>query len=249
MSNIEWLKKHGTKILIKFDKSLIGDVTGKEDAVGGWAPGEDVAAFKPSSASNERSADYSADKAFDENEDTEWQPGYRLDNQTLTVDLEEQKDIKGFTFRRGVGGYYRTFKIEASNDNTNWDLIYQSANFEINDGYDYKNYEFATVQSYRYWRFEGWHRVGNYPSISIMQYNEKAPVGNEARFSITGQEPKWVIFPGNELGPLIDGDYEIEKVEGHPPIILHTEDLNEGLYEDVEMSEDGLILAEQGEGS
>lgn len=47
--------------------------------------------------------------------------------------------------------------------------------------------------------------------------------GNESAFTVTGQEPQYTKFPGQILGPLIDGDYQVEKVERMPARDLWTD--------------------------
>ncbi len=68
---------------------------------------------------------------------------------------------------------------------------------------------------------------------------------NSYSFTITGKEPKWIEFPSLKFGPMVDGDYQVQKVEGYPVQILHIQDLQTGTFEDTEMSSEGLVLGHQ----
>lgn len=65
-------------------------------------------------------------------------------------------------------------------------------------------------------------------------------------FSLSAVEPRWTEIPSLDLGPLIDSDIEVQKVEAYPIPIHYEEDFLGGTEVDVEVTESGLILAEAG---
>jgi hypothetical protein len=209
----------GTKIAIKFDKALTGDVSGLTPTpVGGYKVDfeSNLSLNKPATAGLTRGTGYEADKAFDNNEATQWEPTYR-GLTWLKVDLESAQDVMGVTLRSGSGGYALGYYIEASNDDTNWDLIYTATYPDYSLGSQaYVTIDFGEEKNYRYWMITVTHRSGNYPGFSIVNYHGKVGVGNEKAFTITGQEPSYTEIPSEVLGPLVDGDYEVASVESHP---------------------------------
>lgn len=222
-------KAAGGKIVIQFTENLTGDITGRDAAVGGWKIGEDRAAAGTASAGSTRSTPtYSADKAIDRNNTTSWQPAYQILS-WHRVDLGAQYQIKGFALRTpAADGYPTGYRVEASNDAVNWTIIHTGTNPA---GYGVtQTVTFPAVHDYRYWQIVVTARSGNYPGLAEVYYYERAPIGNEAAFTITGQEPFWTNIHDEEPGDLVVGDYIVAAVDQTDPpdlkkILLTMEDL------------------------
>lgn len=60
--------------------------------------------------------------------------------------------------------------------------------------------------------------------------------GNESAFSVTGQQYKYIN------GVLIDGDYQIDKIERYPIQSLWNVNFQQGILTDTEISPNGLTL-------
>ena len=243
-------KSKGSKIAVKFTEDLVGDVTGTEDAVGGYKLGAVLSIGKPATAGSTRGTGYEPEKAFDDNPDTQWEPSYR--NLTwLKVDLEEVKDVMGVTLRRAGGGYATRYDIHGSLDDSTWDLIYQQSDSDTSlSDYRYLDIEFDELASYRYFRITVVSRSGNYPGFSIVNYREPAPIGNEDAFTITAQEEEHDgrIDPLIEA-PLINVEYEVESVEERPVDEVSDnyntdEAWNDGTHDDTEPRSGRLELGE-----
>lgn len=195
----DFTKAQGSKIAIRFTYPIIGN------------PGDPIidhsgehATGKPSTAQNEQTG-YESDKAFDGNESTYWRPGYRLTNRWVRVDLESSLYIDKLVLRQGSGGTYTTFRLEGSNDDSEWHTVIEDSQGTT---VDYYEYEFSPVQ-YRYWRVIGLTRSANYPGYSAIQLHG-AVIGNEVAFTVTGSE-RWM--PG---GPLTPREYQVLSVDRHP---------------------------------
>ena len=59
--------------------------------------------------------------------------------------------------------------------------------------------------------------------------------GNESAFTITWKEYKYVN------GNLIDGNYQVDKVERYPSTSLHTEDFTTGNLNNIVINNNGFI--------
>lgn len=66
--------------------------------------------------------------------------------------------------------------------------------------------------------------------------------GNEDAISISALEPKYIKFPSLELGPLIDSDIQVDKVDYYPVSTEYEEDFEGGTIDDVVVTGAGLQL-------
>jgi hypothetical protein len=169
------------KILIEFDKSLLGDVTGKE--------GKTVQATKytvaSSSASSNYSSSYNASKAFDGSTSSYWRAGSSYPPSWLICDLGSAVLVN--KLRIYVDAYpMKSVELQGSNDNTNWSKI-SSIPLVYSTGW--QDFVFENYTKYRYYKIYG---ADRYSSYEIRMYEieliyETIP-GNEVAFTVTGQE-------------------------------------------------------------
>lgn len=66
--------------------------------------------------------------------------------------------------------------------------------------------------------------------------------GNVDAFAISGKERQYIKFPGPELGPLIDGDYQVDTVGNYPAVIYYEDDFSTGDLDNLELDGEVLIL-------
>ncbi len=188
-------KKRGRKIVIKFDKALVGDVTTQVPLELNQATGKSYSASHGVAAN-----------AYDENASTVWQPGYRLINTWVRVDLGSSLSIYK-VFAVSGANHYTVWRLEGSSDDSDWTTVVDGGHTA---GSQEKEYEFSPV-SYRYWRIYGVSRSGNYPGfrdIRLFQMNGMWITGNE-------QEPKFssltpVEYLANSINRYLATDDTIE---------------------------------------
>ena len=203
-------KGEGGKIAIKFDRDLTGDISGLATPVG-WKVGDDIAtgAVAITAGSTRSSPTYDPDKALDRDNATSWQPSYR--NLTwLKIDMGEPVEAKGWGMRTpAADGYPLSYRIEGSNDDSNWDVLLTVTLESVGYGADVLK-EFTEVETYRYWQIVVTARIGNFPGLAEFYLYEKAPAGNELAFTVTGRP----------LGPglMPEREYPVDSVEPHPTL-------------------------------
>lgn len=191
-------KSIGQKITIKFTEELVGDVTGlipKPIAAGDY--------FRPlgtATASSQYSS-YAPTRAFDGNVTGSYWYTRTTGDQWVQIELAEPTWIYGF--RWYVDSYRPNgFDFQGSNDGENWEGIL-TGNSPNATGW----HEFTTdsLKQYKYYRWTVTSRYSSY--LYIYEIELLGAVGNEGAFTITGKEYQYVN------GPLIDKEYQVDKVE------------------------------------
>lgn len=214
-------KKYGTKIGIKFTQPLIGDVSGLENPTG-FRPAEESLGPGFISSSGDYSATYAADKAFDGSITTYWRASSATAGQWIQVDLV--KPVATAKFRWYVNSHKpRAFILQGSINGTTWVTLLDT---ESPNTVGWQEFSYDDATKYRYYRWTLNSRWSSYYYVYEIEIYARLPIGNEVAFSVTGKEPQYVKFPSESLGPLIDGDYEVEKVEKMPPRELWNDDFS-----------------------
>jgi hypothetical protein len=213
-------KGRGKKIAIKFDKPLLGDVTGKMPPLGSQL----VSPVGLATASSQYSS-YAPDRAFDGSTSSYWYTRTTGD-QWCQIELPEAVATNGF--RWYIGSSYRPngFTVQGSNDGETWDTIY-TGNSDNATGW--KDFSWDWTQPYKYYRWTVTSRYSTY--LRIYEIELSVPIGNERAFSVTGLE-KSPLFYGE---PTLR-EYPVERVERYPDttdtiILTMTES---GLFRDTE---------------
>ena len=133
---------------------------------------------KPATGSYQDSASHGPEKAFDGDLSTRWGTDPYGSNQWVRVDLEKNYDFDEFLVaaENSDAQKIRQFKIEGSNNDTDYNLIYQSE--DNPNGFDL-NYRVKLDNSvnYRYVRITVQSLIsGAYPSVSLREFEV---IGNE----------------------------------------------------------------------
>jgi hypothetical protein len=210
-----FVKADGAKIVVKFDKPLIGDVTGltpplgyisteisKNSSIGGQVY----------SASNVYTSSYTANKAFDSDIATLWLTLLSAP-QWIQVDFGEGNSYAANKFRWYIGSTSYTpnaFNLKGSNDAITWSDALVNSNSTNSVGW--KEWSFTNNTTYRYYRWEITSKWSLYIGIYEIELFADIPIGQERAFKVEGQQ----LFNIND--ELITGDYRVESVEAHPVI-------------------------------
>ena len=230
----EWTwggKGAGKKIVVKFDKPLMGDASGRLPPL---VVGERKAAPAPGviyTASDSYSASYGPEKAFDGSTSTYWQTRAALP-QWLQIDFGKAEAVT--RFRYYSGGSYRVneYKLEASNDLTTWTELWSGENAASTG---WRDLSFTNETAYRYYRFV---ILSGRTSGRLYFYEAElyAGVGNEVAFTVTGMERDPIIF-----GSLTQREYTVESVERYP-LPKYWQDDQSGDMDGVEAEAGGVRL-------
>jgi hypothetical protein len=213
-------KGRGKKIAIKFDKALLGDVSGKNPPLGSRL----VRPVGLATASSQYSS-YAPDRAFDGSTSSYWYTRTTGD-QWCQIELPEAVATNGF--RWYIGSSYRPngFVVQGSNDGETWDTILED---NSDNATGWKEFSWGWTQPYKYYRWTVASRHSSY--LYIYEIELSVPVGNERAFAVAGLE-KSPLFYGE---PTLR-EYPVEKVERYPDttdtiLLTMTE---AGLFRDVE---------------
>lgn len=112
-------------------------------------------------ASSILSADYSADKAFDNNDDTLWH-STNSDINWIRVDFEQQIAITKIVYRP-ESLFQESPKLQGSNDLSIWDNIFTLSGLKANTT---STFTFVNTSTYRYYRLIG-NKVGYFNARTI----------------------------------------------------------------------------------
>lgn len=189
----------GQKIAIEFTEKLVGDVSGKNPPS---VRGKKY--FRPigtATASGQYSS-YAPSRAFDGDTSSYWYI-QTTGTQWIQVQFSERTYASGF--RWNVGSYAPNgFNVYGSEDGVNWNLL--TTDNSPNDSGWYA-FEFP-ISAWLYYRWEITSRHSSYLRIQDIELQEAA--GNEAAFTVTGQEFKYIN------GPIVEKTYQVDSVEWHP---------------------------------
>lgn len=133
---------------------------------------------KPAIASYQDSASHGPEKVFDGDLSTRWGTDPKGSDQWVRVDLEKNYDFDEFLVaaENSDAQKIRQFKIEGSNNDTDYNLIYQSDDNEQGFDLEYR-VKLDTPVNYRYVRITVQSLIaGAYPSVSLREFEI---IGNE----------------------------------------------------------------------
>lgn len=189
----------GQKIAIQFTEKLVGDVSGKNPP---FMRGENFFRATGTATASSQYSSYSPDRAFDGDTSSYW---YTRSSGIQWIQIQFSEKIYASGFRWYVASYPPySFNTYGSDDGEAWSLLV-SANSPSSPGW--YTFDFP-VGSYLYYRWEITSRHSSYLRIQDIELREAA--GNEAAFTVTGQEYKYIN------GPIIEKTYQVVSVERHP---------------------------------
>lgn len=169
--------KRITKLLLVFSITL-SCVLGNAMIIKAIGNRVNFALNKSATASHYDSGSHTPDKVFDGDLSTRWGTDPYGSNQWIRVDLEKNYDFDEFKIASedNASQKIREFKIEGSNNDNDYQLIYQSEDKQ--DGYDLETtINLDTAVNYRYVRITIQKLIdGAYPSISLREFEV---IGNE----------------------------------------------------------------------
>jgi len=213
-------KGKGQKIAIKFDKPILGDVSGQLPPI---LAGERLVAPRPGLvyAASATQGSQVPSLAFDGNISTYWESRAALP-QWLRVDFGDRPEaVTRFRYYSGASYRINAYRFEASNDLEDWTILW-SGNNAASTGW--RDITFDNATAYRYYRFvvTSQHTAGR---IYIYEVELYAGAGNEAAFTVSGMQRNPL-----KTGPLQPKTYPVERVERYPEtddtILLHFDTYN-----------------------
>ena len=197
----------GTKIAIKFDKALTGDVS----AVVETLENENLFASWMASYDSAGTVLYTPDNCMDVSTSTYWR--VNTTGSWWEITLTKPAIVSGFRYYSGSLYRLRAYVFEGSNDRTNWTELWSGEN-PNETGWQEISFENETAYLYYRWSFTSAWSSRTY--LYEFELFGDIDVGNERAFTVSGQEPLYTEIPSEVLGPLVDGDYEVLSVEAHP---------------------------------
>jgi hypothetical protein len=215
-------KGRGTKIVIKFNKEILGDVSGLTPIPLGYKPSETPLTIEDNSASGYYSS-YVPDRAFDGSTSTYWRSSSTAAGQWIVADLGEGNETVAVKFRWYVNNHRpRLFILGGSNDGENWDTLVDD---ESPNASGWHEWEFVNSTAYRYYRWTLNSRWSSYYYIYEIELFGREPVGNEQAFTVTGMERNPLFY-----GEPAPKEYHVAAVERYPEtddtILLHFDEYN-----------------------
>ena len=175
-------KGKGQKIAVKFDKPLLGDVTGLENPINFKVGTNDLAQGRPVTVGNQTYG--SGSNAVDGNDGTYWGT-YSTMPWWISVDLGETKKTAGFYILQSNSSYRgRAYAVLGSHDGAAWDTIAagEMANVAAQTiEYPASDYRYIRLNVTSYWSSSRMY-------VYTLKILEAAPAGNEMAFTITGMQ-------------------------------------------------------------
>lgn len=221
-------KGAGRKIAIKFDKPLLGDVTGLTPT-----PFDEklVTPLGTVTASSHYST-YVPANLIDKSTSTYW---YVQATGTQWCQIRLSRPTMTSGFRWYVGSSYRPseFIVEGSNNELQWTQIYSGAS-ENSTGWKEFNWDWS--EPYLFYRWTITSRHSTY--IYLYEIELSVAVGNEQAFTIAGLQKDPLFY-----GKPVPTEYVVDAVERYPQATLWEDDFS-GDMEDVELGANGIILEE-----
>lgn len=194
-------KGRGEKIAVKFDKPLVGDVTG---FIPEPIDGVMVRPIGVATASGQYSSSYTPDKAFDDSTSSYWYIRTTGD-QWIQIELNDAAQTNGFQWY--VSSYRPNgFTVQGSNDGETWTTILTD---NSPDSAGWQSFEWDWTVVYKFYRWTITSRYSNYLYIYEIQLSVGA--GNESAFTVTGMEKMPL-----KIGELQEREYTVESVERYP---------------------------------
>lgn len=226
-------KADGARIAIKFDKPLMGDVSGRNPPVGGVVDRLVAPAMGVVYAASSSYTGSLPSEAFDGDISTYWQTRTALP-QWIQVDLGYAIAATRFRYYSGASYRIADYKLEGSADENIWFPLWNGTN-EASTGWRDISFENSVAYRYYRWTVTSLRTAGR---IYVYEFELYAtvPIGNEQAFLVTGQEYNYT-----PQGTLIPRTYAIDSVEPYPVVVRYKEGFQGGDGVGVETA-DGLQL-------
>jgi hypothetical protein len=175
------------KIIVEFDKDLVGDVTGTNPPLA--TTPVNIAQGNTGMASSQYSSSYTASNAFNGNTSDYWRPSSSTMPQWVGCDLGAQYLIYGISVYLNS---YRpaNFELQGSDDNATWNTILDST---FADTAGWQDFNFTSV-SYRYFRLYVKTLRSTYLYIYEFKLMYNSPIGNERAFTVTGYQKNPLVI-------------------------------------------------------
>ena len=187
------LNAEGTEVALRFSQSLVGDITGYETPVAYIQKSIDLSSATIT-ALNSYSATNNSAKVADGDTSTYWRGTTAVN--WIKFQLVEAKTIT--SVRMYMGSYYiQTFTVSGSNDGETWTQLggeYTAATSSTSKWYDIS---IENTEPYLYYRIDTLTTYSSTVYLYEVELCETVPIGNETRFSVTGQTYDYV--PDGEL--------------------------------------------------
>lgn len=208
----------GQKIVIKFTENLTGDVTGFVPTP--VAPGDYFRPLGTATASSQYSS-YSPSNAFDGSTSNYWHT--RTDgDQWVQIELAEPTWVYGFRWYAGSSYRPNGFNFQGSNDGEIWEDILANNSPNATGWHEFPT---DSPKQYKYYRWTITSRYSSY--LYVYEIELLGVAGNEVAFTITGKEYQYVN------GPLIDKEYQVDKVERYGVVPIWKDEFNNGVFANI----------------
>ena len=229
----------GRRIAIKFTQPLIGNVTGLNPPVGYKKSQLSLSQAKVTTL-NQYSTSYTGAKAIDGSTSTYWRGTTAIN--WIQLQLPEPKAVT--QLRMYLGSYYiKTFTLSGSNDGSTWVQLggeYTAASsttakwytFDIENGAEYLYYRVDTLTAYSSTIY-----------LYELQLYEDAPIGNEAKFTVSFDEYNFV--PGGSTSRKTRVATAIEIVDSHTIALL----FNSGCTNSIQRAAGDITVSYDGSGT
>lgn len=195
-------KGQGGEIVIRFTEELVGDVTGIAPyPTNGYE--ERMTNKGLATTSNQYSATYSADKAFDDKTSTYWQTRLALP-QWLQIELVTPIAVNKFRWYIGGSNRPNGFELQGSNDGSTFTTIYTGSSTNTTG---WKDFNFDNSIRYKYYKWNITSRYSSYVDIYEIELYYMHPLGNEKAFAVSGKQYEYIN------GALVDKIYQVVNVK------------------------------------
>lgn len=216
-----YIKGQGGKVAIKFTEDIVDLIPTPPE---GYP--EILTKDGTVTASNQYSATYSTDKVTDGSTSSYWQTRLELP-QWLQIQLPTPRAVT--KFRWYIGSSYRPemFEFYGSLNGVDFTLL---LNGSSDNTTGWKEFSIINTTAYSYYRWNITSKYSSYVNIYEIELYYKE-YQNEAAFTVTGQEYKYVN------GPLIDKTYAVDAIERCTRTTIFKDDFTGGINENVIASE------------
>lgn len=231
-------KAEGQKIAIRFDRPIVGDVTGYTPTpIGGYEFRKVDTTGVIVTTLNSANSSYMGDKTIDNNLSTQWYGTTSIN--WIKYQFKEAFILTKLRLYMG-SAYISQFNLFGSNDGVIWDQIgatYIGASSTTSMWYDY---ELPNTVPYLYYRIDTVTSQTSYIYLFEVEFYYTGMIGNEKYFTVTGLEFNYV--PGGVTSTVT---YKVRNVEPYQGIQLVANLSNADLV-NLSLSLGVLTLAEGG---
>ena len=178
----------GRRIAIKFTQPLIGNVTGLNPPAGYKKSQLDLSQAKVTTL-NQYSTSYTGAKAIDGSTSTYWRGTTAVN--WIQFQLPDPKAVT--QLRMYLGSYYiKTFTVSGSNDGSTWTQLGGEHAAASSTTAQWYTFTIENTENYLHYRVDILTAYSSRIYLYEIQLYEDAPVGNEAKFTVSFDEYDFV---------------------------------------------------------